>query len=616
MVDGERPRQTARVHVGPYELLSEIGSGGAGLVYRARSPEGHDVVVKLLRHEGVLDAADTFEREARLLGRLGDAEGFVPILGAGRHGGRFYIVLPFLPGGTLADRMGKLGADEAVRIVRELARAIGRAHERGIIHRDLKPANILFTAAGEPRIADLGLAKVLGPDPRALSTTGMIAGTPGYMAPEQIEDAKNVSPAADVFALGVILVEAVTGERPFGAAGNMLEYALAFARKPELARLPGGLVPVATRALARDPRARYPDGIALGRALAAPRARRPFAVVAALLALASLGVAAFLAATRSDRPAPEATSDKADRLASDAEACLAAGDTTRAIELATRARDLASKPARALTVRAAALMCGGEPAKAVEDAKRAAALEPTPRTALDWVTRGIVAESANDLQREIKDDTRAIELAPDLAIAWTRRSEARDMKGDDEGALADASRAVELCGRLAIAWLDRATVRCKKGDLDAAIDDATRAIEIAPRMAAPWSVRAAARAKKKDHAGVLADLTQAIALDPGRPGDWANRARAHRALGDPRGGFDDANRAIELDPALAPAWFHRGLCRADLGDLPGAIADLLRVIALDPGLAAAERGDYERILAGAPDGPNARKVRRWLDQHH
>jgi tetratricopeptide (TPR) repeat protein len=601
------------VRVGPYEVFSEVGSGGAGLVYRARSPEGRDVVVKVVRETGE-KAYDAFERETRLVGRLADEDGFVPILTAGRDGGRFYVVLPFLPGGTLADRIGRLAPDDAIAIVLALARAAGRAHSRGIVHRDLKPENILFTANGEPRIADLGLAKVLGPDPRSLSVTGMVSGTAGYMAPEQLADAKNVSAAADVFALGVILVEAVTGRRPFGDPGSIVEYALMLAKKPALGGLPARLVPIAARALARDPRARYPDGVALARALAAPRSSKPFVAVAAVLAVASLALAAVVARTVSSRvPLPVTSDDASEKLSAEAEACLATGDTTRAIALATRARDLAARPARALEIRAAALFCGGEPSKALEDAKRAVALEPQRRTPLAWVVRSIVAESEGDLAREIEADTHALDLDPRLAVAWTRRSEARDMKGDRDGALSDATRAIEVCGGLALAWLDRATLRCRNEDLDGAIDDVTRSIGIAPGIAASWSVRAACKAKRKDHAGVLADLTRAIELDPTRPGDWANRAMAHRGLGDPRAGIDDASKAIELDARVGQAWFHRAGCRADLGDTKGAVADLIRALELDPELAP--RARTESFIERAPDSPATRRLRRLLEEH-
>jgi hypothetical protein len=139
-----------------------------------------------------------FERETRLLASLGQADGFVPILDAGNEAGKPYLVMPLLTGGTLRARLtkGPLAATEAIALVRALAQALGRAHERGIVHRDLKPENVLFTGEGEPLVADLGLAKHFRRDvpgaerSQSLSASGLIAGTPGYMAPEQIDDAR------------------------------------------------------------------------------------------------------------------------------------------------------------------------------------------------------------------------------------------------------------------------------------------------------------------------------------------------------------------------------------------------------------------------------------------
>ncbi|MBI3725165.1 serine/threonine protein kinase, partial [bacterium] len=154
------------MRIGDYEIVSEVGHGGMGIVYRARSKEGRPVAIKLLRsrHESLA----RFEREQRLLALFGEREGFVPLLDAGSSPGGPYIVMPLIEGGTLADRLrrGALGVDETIALGRALAEAVARAHERGIVHRDLKPANVLFTGDGpggtsraRPLVADLGLAK-------------------------------------------------------------------------------------------------------------------------------------------------------------------------------------------------------------------------------------------------------------------------------------------------------------------------------------------------------------------------------------------------------------------------------------------------------------------------
>jgi serine/threonine protein kinase len=180
------------MRIGPYEVVKEIGRGGAGIVLRARGPDGHERALKVLKDSSGQRLA-RFERERRLLSSLGESDGFVPLLDAGDSNHGPYIVMPFVPGGTLRDRLrGPLGIAATEKLAREVAAAMARAHERGIVHRDLKPENILFAADGRALVADLGLAKHFDRDaPGAsasvsLSREGWLRGTAGYMSPEQI----------------------------------------------------------------------------------------------------------------------------------------------------------------------------------------------------------------------------------------------------------------------------------------------------------------------------------------------------------------------------------------------------------------------------------------------
>ncbi len=148
------------MRIGPYEVLGELGRGGMGVVFRARGPGGGEVALKLLaRADGAAFAR--FDRERRLLASLGEEEGFVGLLDAGTAREGAWLVMPLVPGGTLADRLeaGPLGVEETVALGTQLARALGAAHARGIVHRDVKPENILFAASGRPLVADLGIAK-------------------------------------------------------------------------------------------------------------------------------------------------------------------------------------------------------------------------------------------------------------------------------------------------------------------------------------------------------------------------------------------------------------------------------------------------------------------------
>ncbi len=291
--------------VGGYELEGEIGRGAMGRVFRARSPAGKTVAIKLLKRNEAAAVA-RFERERRLLAELGESVGFVPLLDSGTAPEGPYLVMPFVPGGTLRAKLAKgpLGVADAVELARALASALAAAHERGIVHRDVKPENVLYGA--RPLLADLGIAKHFGERAAdqsvSLSQHGDLRGTAGYMAPEQMADAKTVGAPADVYALGAVLYECLAGEPPF--VGTTVVELLSRVHEGRFAPLaprrpdaPAGLVAIVERCLARDPAARFADGAALARALddAGGPARRSLALKASLL-VAALAVGCGLAA--------------------------------------------------------------------------------------------------------------------------------------------------------------------------------------------------------------------------------------------------------------------------------------------------------------------------------
>jgi hypothetical protein len=216
---------SARLPVGTlvsdrFRIEAEAGAGGMGVVYRARDREsGELVALKVLAQEAVVDAS-RFERERTLLAEL-DHPGIVRYVDRSR-GGRLgeppWLAMEWLEGETLAARIrrGPLPIALAVRIVRDAARALGSAHAAGIVHRDLKPAN-LFLVGDEPRVKvlDFGIARRARPDATTLTTTGTVLGTPYYMAPEQARGGPEIDPRIDVYALGCVLYESLTGARPF-----------------------------------------------------------------------------------------------------------------------------------------------------------------------------------------------------------------------------------------------------------------------------------------------------------------------------------------------------------------------------------------------------------------
>ncbi|MFO0951633.1 MAG: serine/threonine-protein kinase [Isosphaeraceae bacterium] len=205
-----------------YELLTLLGEGGMGRVWKARQTRLNRLVaLKMVLGDKPAGSKDLirFLAEAESVAAVRHPN-VVQVYEYGEFSGRPFLAMEYLPGGSLADRLkaeGRLDPKSAAKLVGTLASAVHAAHDLGIVHRDLKPANVLFDEHGEPRVADFGIAK------RATTTdltaTQAVMGTPAYMAPEQARgETKFVGPQADVYSLGVILYECLTGTRPFVAA--------------------------------------------------------------------------------------------------------------------------------------------------------------------------------------------------------------------------------------------------------------------------------------------------------------------------------------------------------------------------------------------------------------
>jgi len=210
---------------GDYELHEEIGRGGMGVVYRATQKSlGRTVALKMLLRRDLASPADLarFRSEAEAAARL-DHPGIVSIFEVGECDGHPFYSMQFVEGTTLSRRLagGRLPPREAAALVAKVADAVQAAHDRGVLHRDLKPSNILIDALGEPHVSDFGLAKRLEGD-ASVTHTGAILGTPCYMSPEQAAGSRgDVGPTSDVWSLGAILYQTLTGRPPFQAATPM-----------------------------------------------------------------------------------------------------------------------------------------------------------------------------------------------------------------------------------------------------------------------------------------------------------------------------------------------------------------------------------------------------------
>lgn len=297
-------------------IEGELGRGAMGAVFRARDPEGRAVALKVMLSQGSSkQRLERFRREVELTQGLSHP-GIVRVLGAGVEGELPCLILELVEGTDLEELFQDPGTDPdtKLRLVEEVARAVDYAHGQGVVHRDLKPANVLVSQDGRARVTDFGLARELDRKTR-LTVTGQGLGTPAYMSPEQVMGDKNTGPGVDVYALGVMLFEALTGELPFDASTPMALYDSILKTK---APRPSSLSPQVARydrlvesALAKDPARRLSSAGALARELEALRLGLgpqrggpwPWLALAGLL-LGALGLA--WGAHRSEEP-PRAT---------------------------------------------------------------------------------------------------------------------------------------------------------------------------------------------------------------------------------------------------------------------------------------------------------------------
>jgi Tol biopolymer transport system component len=316
--------------LGPYEILGSLGAGGMGEVYRAKDTRlERTVAVKVLPdHLSSPEALQRFEREAKTISQLSHPH-ICALYDVGHQDGVEYLVMEFLEGETLADRLGRgsLPIDQAVKYGIQMAEALDRAHRAGVVHRDLKPANVMLTKTGV-KLLDFGLAKLSEPPGGVVSglsmqmttphgsnltAAGTILGTFQYMAPEQLEG-KEVDARSDIFAFGSVLYEMVTGRKAFAGASQASLIASILERQPESITsiqplAPGTLDHVVRKCMAKDPDERWQSAADIAselrwasetsgamtsppRPVVAENRRRPAPRVLAGLALLLLGLAA------------------------------------------------------------------------------------------------------------------------------------------------------------------------------------------------------------------------------------------------------------------------------------------------------------------------------------
>jgi tetratricopeptide (TPR) repeat protein len=475
-----------------YEVLTELGRGGMGVVYKARHVALDRVVALKMILSGEYAGAkerERFRAEALTVGRLQHAN-VVQVFEVGEHQGHPYMALEFVEGGTLAGRLvGPQPPAWSAGLVERLARAVQAAHDRGVVHRDLKPANVLLTADGTPKVADFGLAKRL--DAAGATQTGAVVGTPAYMAPEQAGGRTGeVGPPADVWALGAILYECLTGRPPFLATNPTDTILRVLSDDPTPPRklepsVPRDLEKIALQCLRKEAPKRYATAGELADDLARflrgepvrarrlslgerlwRRRRRVLAVGLALLVLAviGLGIHAMVGwrREREDRKFAEAY-----QLGG---SLLAAQKPTEAIASFTEALRLRPSSANALAYRGMGYVQSGKYDLALADSNRSLLLDP--ENAAGYACRGSVYVQTGRYEEAVADMTAYLERVPKpQALEWQIRATAYLNLRRWPEAEKDLDAAIHIAPRNGFLFHLRSIARAGQGRWEDAVND-------------------------------------------------------------------------------------------------------------------------------------------------
>ncbi len=595
--------------IGPYDLVEEVGRGGMSTVFRARSrATGGEVALKVFSAE--FAPAETVLKLTMQLTH----PNVVRILDAGAAGARAYVAMEFVngPAFDIAIRRRAFGPRDTATLVAAVARGLQAAHDRGLVHRDIKPGNILLMSDGTPKLTDFGLAKVGVDD--AARQAGVTAGTPIYMSPEQATGmSERVEAKSDVYSLGAVLYEAVTGRAPFGGRDTLeiLRRVAAEAPPPPRSAVPDldpTLEGIILKAMAKDPAHRYATAVslaedlerwALGRTVEQPRAtqplprvRRRLPVVPALI----FGFVALIAVTMTSLILLSRSREREAREDLVREALEAQGAGAKEVELARRLLYRGAPP-ESLPV---------EVDRAVTTLRRSLALHEFAETHyLMGRAHAIVRRTDDALQGW----RRCLAMQPDhagAALAMARVLSEEQAEAAHDGPAADPQAVREAIVRLE--RLPDPAARVYVHLLRREYRDAAqRASELSrSRGDEEYAyVAGLAYAAARSHETAKGWLSKAIEACPNFY--EARHARGHvlEALGDPAGAAEDYRRAGVIPPPQAQMVAHEAGLLARQGRRAEAIAALDRAIALRPdahllhdrGMLREQTGDRAGALA-------------------
>jgi tetratricopeptide (TPR) repeat protein len=622
--------------LGKYRLTDRLGRGGMAEVYRAYQPNlERDVAIKVMHGYLAEDEGfvGRFKREARAVATLRHPH-IVQVYDFDIEDDIYYMVMEYIAGETLKARLKRLNAEgrrmtlaEVARIFRALCEALGYAHGEGRIHRDIKPANIMFD--GERLVlTDFGIASIVGGT--RYTATGAMVGTPAYMSPEQGQGEPG-DVRSDVYSLGVILYEMVTGQVPYDADTPLaivlkhLNEPLPLPRKVS-ADVPPAVERVILRALAKSPDDRYQSAGELTDALDAavqrtemptevplgpvepvmeaaapapvpvppPVARqRPWGLigVAALIVVGLIAVVAILLPNLTTdaeltslpaavTPTPTAVTPTSTPL-SEATVHYEAGVTAfeeweleEAIRELSQAIETDPGFAGAYYQRGASYYRNGQHAEAEADLTQAIALQPDLAEA--YFVRGLLYLDQARGQEALEDLSTAIELQPDQAEAYYRRAQACDWyvhDCDSDRVLADIARTIELAPDFVEAWIFRGELYLWEEEYDLALSDLIQAVELAPDDGYAWEYLGHTYYMLGEYGQAIASYGEALGLDPTDLDLYYYRGATSLRIGQFDIAIEDLDKVLLLEPEHSGAHYGRGRAYVALGRYEEAIAD-------------------------------------------
>jgi tetratricopeptide (TPR) repeat protein/tRNA A-37 threonylcarbamoyl transferase component Bud32 len=629
-----------------YEILERLGQGATAIVYRARDRELHrQVALKVLRETTALSevARQRFRRESQAAASLSHPR-LITVYDAGEVQGRLYLVMELVEGRPLSALLSgkELGQEGLLRLIEQAARGVAVAHQKGIVHRDLKPGNIMVGPGGEPKVGDFGLAHLVDSS-QELTRAGAALGTPLYMSPEQAEGhVGDISPRTDVYALGAMLYEIVTGSVPHAGEtmaelyGKIIQGEVASPRRarPELSR---DLETVMLKALEKDPRRRYSDAgdfaddldrylngqpvrarpvPPLWRTLRKVAANRSLlgAMIAALVLL-SLGFAWFLRSQSNlDRyhAAYQAGMESWTRAAGASRI-----DPAALAEVANGARIRFEEAGQALPQRpepwlmiGRCRMLSGDGAGAIAAWDQALRRDPrfgpalfergkfylgsyaglrTPPPARAGGGRvlfgGAEPESPQQKELRLQGEAALQEASAASGLAVPEQAYLRGALAYGKGAYPEAAAALETYAA-ANPWDARAfallgNASYYSGDFAKAEAHLTQALRLDPQPRVSRA-RAYVRYSLRKYAEALVDIDECLRFEPENPEILCDRGLLLQALGRLDDAEKEYGRALDREPKMARALNNRGTVRAARRDFERASSDFEQAIFENP----------------------------------